>query len=77
MSTRQKRYTCNKYCSYIPCVIVTFLLPYSTYILQVFNFANFTNLESFMKLIQLKFEPHASAKIFQQIPFKTAICENL
>ena len=30
---------------------------YSTYISRVFNFANFTNLESFAKFIQLKFEP--------------------
>ena len=45
---------------------------YSAYITHVFNV---TNLESFTKLIQLKFEPlryytdgqHASANIFQQI----------
>ena len=32
-------------------------LPYSAYILRVFNFTNFTNLESFAKFIQLKFQP--------------------
>ena len=30
-------------------------LPYSAYISQVFNFANFVNLESFAKFIQLQF----------------------
>ena len=47
---------------------------YSTYILQVFNFVNFANLESFTKFIQLKFEPlcchthgqHTSAKFFHE-----------
>ena len=34
-----------------------FGLPYSAYILRLFNFANFTNLESLAKFIQLKFEP--------------------
>ena len=31
------------------------VLPYSTYNLQVFNFANFVNLELFAKLLQWKF----------------------
>ena len=50
-------------------------LLYSAYILWVFNFAN---LESFVKYIQLKFEPlrchtHGKlkfAKLFQRIPLK-------
>ena len=29
--------------------------PYNAYISRVFNFANFANLESFAKFIQLKF----------------------
>ena len=32
-------------------------IPYSAYILRVFNFANFANFETFAKLIQQKFEP--------------------
>ena len=35
--------------SKLPCNII---IPYSAYISQVFNFANFTSLESFAKLIQ-------------------------
>ena len=49
-------------------------LPYSTYISRVFNFANFTNLELFVKFIHLKFEPlhchtygqHEFAKFFNK-----------
>ena len=58
------------------------LIPCRACISRVFKFANFTNLESFTKFVQLKFEPlrfhahgqHASAKFFQQIP---VIHENL
>ena len=54
------------------------VILYSTYILQIFNFANFANLESFAKFIQLNVEPlcyhthgqHAFAKVFQRIPSK-------
>ena len=57
---------------------MTVYTPYSAYILRVFNFVNFVNLESFVKFIQLKFEPlhchtceqHEFAKLFQQIPSK-------
>ena len=34
-----------------------FVILYSAYVLWVFNFTNFVNLELFVKLIQLKFEP--------------------
>ena len=51
------------------------IIPYSAYILWVFNFAN---LESFVKFIQLKFEllrchthgQHEFVKFFQRIPSK-------
>ena len=51
---------------------------YSAYISRVFNFANFANLESFVKFIQRKFEPlrcnthgqHEFAKFIQRIPSK-------
>ena len=53
-------------------------IPYSACISQVFNFANFANLESLVKFIELKFEPlhchihgqHKFAKFFQRIPSK-------
>ena len=41
-------------------------VPYRTYTLWVFNFANFANLELFAKLIRLKFEPlrcHVHAQV--------------
>ena len=52
----------------IPCCIAL--------ILRVFNFANFTNLDSFAKFIQLNFEPlhcHVKGqytKVFERIPSK-------
>ena len=60
------------------CLACGFHLLYSAYILQVFNFANFVNLELLAKFIQLKFQPlhcnthgqHEFAKFFQQIPSK-------
>ena len=33
---------------------IRYLIPYSAYILRVFNFVNFANLESFVKFIQRK-----------------------
>ena len=59
-------------------VLLAEKVDFSAYISRVFNFANFTNLESSMKFIQRKFEPlrcnthgqHEFAKFIQRIPSK-------